>query len=245
MSLRKQQEWVAHGSSVNALHIARRSGSLIATGGDDKRVNVWAIGKPHALVVRCAGGPGAGRGANSPRTQSLTGHTSAVECVAFDASEEVVVAGSSGGTLKIWDPEQGKGASCERVTLRCLHRSPRPPVVRTLTGHRASVGAVDFHPFGEFFASGSEDRSLRVWDVRQRGCVHALEGHSRAVCRLAFSPDGRWIVSGGQDGAVKARGSTLAPSLFLSLTGPVPLARSSGTWLLAKCCTTSLPTRAP
>ena len=52
MSLRKQQEWVAHGSSTRCLHIARRSGSLIATGGDDERVNVWAIGKPHALVVR-------------------------------------------------------------------------------------------------------------------------------------------------------------------------------------------------
>ena len=40
--------------------------------------------------------------------QSLSGHTSAVECVAFDGSEEVVVAGSAGGTLKLWDLDEGK-----------------------------------------------------------------------------------------------------------------------------------------
>jgi katanin p80 WD40 repeat-containing subunit B1 len=41
--------------------------------------------------------------------QSLSGHTSAVECVAFDYAEEVVVAGSAGGTLKLWDLDEGKG----------------------------------------------------------------------------------------------------------------------------------------
>jgi katanin p80 WD40 repeat-containing subunit B1 len=78
-------------------------------------------------------------------------------------------------------------------------------VTRTLTGHRSNVAAVEFHPFGEFFASGSHDTSLRVWDVRQRACVHTYSGHTRAVTRLGFSPDGRWVVSGGLDGAVKAR----------------------------------------
>ncbi len=33
-----------------------------------------------------------------------------MECVAFDAAEEVVVAGAAGGTLKMWDLEQAKGA---------------------------------------------------------------------------------------------------------------------------------------
>ena len=41
--------------------------------------------------------------------QSLSGHQSAVECVSFDSAEEVVVAGASGGTVKLWDLEQAKG----------------------------------------------------------------------------------------------------------------------------------------
>jgi katanin p80 WD40 repeat-containing subunit B1 len=59
-----------------------------------------------------------------------------VECVTFDQAEEVVVAGAAGGTLKLWDLEEAK-------------------VVRTLMGHRSNCISVDFHPFGEFFASGS------------------------------------------------------------------------------------------
>lgn len=42
---------MAHASSVNCVKIGRRS-SIMVTGGDDKRVNMWAIGKPHALLVR-------------------------------------------------------------------------------------------------------------------------------------------------------------------------------------------------
>jgi WD40 repeat protein len=44
------------------------------------------------------------------RCKSLTGHQSAVECVTFDAAEEVVVAGAAGGTLKMWDLAAAKGA---------------------------------------------------------------------------------------------------------------------------------------
>jgi len=45
------QELVAHGSDVNCVHISRASGAFIVTGGDDCRVNLWALGKPHALAV--------------------------------------------------------------------------------------------------------------------------------------------------------------------------------------------------
>ena len=70
-----------------------------------------------------------------------------MECVTFDQAEEVVVAGAAGGTLKLWDLEEAK-------------------VVRTLTGHRSNCSSVDFHP-GEFFASGSLDTNLKIWDIRR------------------------------------------------------------------------------
>jgi len=125
-------EWSAHTSDVRCLHLGRRSGSLLATGGDDRKVNVWAIGKPHALVVRPHAQPGGlstgdSRPSPSHRSQSLTGHTSAVECVAFDAAEEVLVAGAAGGTLKIWDPEEAKGEAGGGLAVKPRSASPRPP----------------------------------------------------------------------------------------------------------------------
>ena len=45
------EEFVAHGSAVNCLQIGRKSGSVMVTGGDDKKVNVWALGKANAIMV--------------------------------------------------------------------------------------------------------------------------------------------------------------------------------------------------
>jgi katanin p80 WD40 repeat-containing subunit B1 len=66
----KFQEFAAHSSTVRCAAIGRKSNQVIATGGEDRKVNVWAVGKPQPVL-------------------RLTGHTSSVECVAFDAEEEV------------------------------------------------------------------------------------------------------------------------------------------------------------
>jgi WD40 repeat protein len=76
-------------------------------------------------------------------------------------------------------------------------------VVRTLTGHRSNCTAVEFHPFGEFFASGSMDTNLKIWDIRKKGCSHTYKGHTRGISTIKFTPDGRWVVSGGFDNVVK------------------------------------------
>ena len=84
-------------------------------------------------------------------------------------------------------------------------------VIRTLTGHRSSCLSVDFHPFGDFFASGSLDTSLKVWDVRRKACINTYKGHTRGVTNIQFSPDGRLLASGGQDGDLKVQSSSYIP----------------------------------
>jgi WD40 repeat protein len=87
--------------------------------------------------------------------------------------------------------------------INCLTWLLMYVVVRTLTGHRSNCMSVDFHPFGEFFASGSLDTNLKIWDIRRKGCIHTYKGHTRGVNAIRFTPDGRWVVSGGEDSAVK------------------------------------------
>lgn len=41
-------------------------------------------------------------------SQSLTGHTTSIEAVRFGHAEEMVIAGSLSGALKVWDLEQAK-----------------------------------------------------------------------------------------------------------------------------------------
>jgi len=74
-----------------------------------------------------------------------------------------------------------------------------------LTGHTSSVYTVRFSPCGRFLASGSFDRSVRVWAVEKLAdsanvCVG--DAHAASVVALAWSADSTTLVSGGYDLAV-------------------------------------------
>ena len=45
------EEFVAHGANVNCLALGHKSGRVLVTGGDDKKVNLWAVGKPNCIMV--------------------------------------------------------------------------------------------------------------------------------------------------------------------------------------------------
>lgn len=43
---------MAHSAAVNCLKIGRKSSRVLVTGGEDHKVNLWAIGKPNAILVK-------------------------------------------------------------------------------------------------------------------------------------------------------------------------------------------------
>ena len=66
-----------------------------------------------------------------------------------------------------------------------------------------AVYSVCFSPDGKQLATGSFDRTVRLWDVETGACVRTLEGHGRWVSSVCFSPDGRMVASGSEDMTVR------------------------------------------
>ena len=69
-----------------------------------------------------------------------------------------------------------------------------------LHGHKGGVGTVAFSPDGRRFATGSWDRTIRIWDANNNVCTHVFNGHSGRIRSLAFSPSGTTLASASFDG---------------------------------------------
>lgn len=45
------EDFPAHEANVNCLALGHKSGYVLVTGGEDKKVNLWAIGKSNCIMV--------------------------------------------------------------------------------------------------------------------------------------------------------------------------------------------------
>ena len=128
----------------------------------------------------------------APRGQRLAvraeGHGVARSVCPFRAARSLPVATSH--SLTVWSSPPRRA-----VLPSGLNATARE--VTTITGHTDYVGCVAFSPDGKTLASGSADRTIKLWDVatgQERG---PPSRGTLEVSRLAFSPDGKTLASGG------------------------------------------------
>uniref|UniRef100_A0A2K6D1Y0 Katanin p80 WD40 repeat-containing subunit B1 n=1 Tax=Macaca nemestrina TaxID=9545 RepID=A0A2K6D1Y0_MACNE len=203
----KLQEIVAHASNVSSLVLGKASGRLLATGGDDCRVNLWSINKPNCIM-------------------SLTGHTSPVESVRLNTPEELIVAGSQSGSIRVWDLEAAKilrtlmghkanicsldfhpygefVASGSQDTNIKLWDIRRKGCVFRYRGHSQAVRCLRFSPDGKWLASAADDHTVKLWDLTAGKMMSEFPGHTGPVNVVEFHPNEYLLASGSSDRTIR------------------------------------------
>lgn len=98
---------------------------------------------------------------------------------------ERLVSGSDDFTMFLWEPAVSK------------HPKTR------MTGHQQLVNHVYFSPDGQWVASASFDKSVKLWNGITGKFVAAFRGHVGPVYQISWSADSRLLLSGSKDSTLK------------------------------------------
>ncbi|MEC4813739.1 MAG: WD40 repeat domain-containing serine/threonine-protein kinase [Scytonema sp. PMC 1069.18] len=80
---------------------------------------------------------------------------------------------------------------------RCVH------TLTDYSGISSAVNSIAINCLGDTLASGYDDKTINLWDLKTKKVLGTLMGHSRAVTSVAFSLDGKILASASDDKSVK------------------------------------------
>ena len=133
--------------------------------------------------------------------RTFKGHHGVVTSVCLSAEGLYALSGSADSTLRLWDVATG----------HCLrnfegHKNGVDCVSLSADGRFAISGggqSVKQNPDGRLVLMGSDDNTLKLWEVATGRCVRTLEGHTNRVTSVSISGDGRLALSGSGDKTLK------------------------------------------
>ncbi|MBW4621930.1 MAG: serine/threonine protein kinase [Cyanosarcina radialis HA8281-LM2] len=177
-------------------------GEILASASDDGNIRLWNVNTRQVIGI-------------------LTGHSQPVNSIAFSPDSQILASGSSDRTIKLWDLATGQ----EIRTLAGHSHGVRSVAFRPLDPHPALTGT-PLPSLGEgtgvraILASGSWDKTIKLWDVETGEEICTLKGHQLQVSAVAFSPNGQFLASASFDRTARLWDlSSGLPQVLYTFTG--------------------------
>ncbi|KAI8981146.1 U3 small nucleolar RNA-associated protein [Trametes punicea] len=193
-----------HAESVGAVAMSRKalsgdpapsgSGSdtlrFMFTGSQDRTIKMWDLSAVPLSAPE-------DEGAHIVKCKSLTtqkAHDKDINSLDVAPNDRLLVSGSQDRTAKVWEVDYVTSSAGVRGELRLLG---------TCKGHKRGVWCVRFGRAERVLATGSGDKTVKLWNLDDFTCVKTFEGHTNSVLRVDFLNAGMQMVSSASDGLVK------------------------------------------
>jgi WD40 repeat protein len=215
LATQQHRTFAGHGEyswsrGINSLGFSP-DGKFLVSGSDDKTIKLWDVNLGIEIFT-------------------FTGHQERVNAVSFSPLGKILASGSKDKIVKMWSLETGKeiysfkshtddvlsvtfspdgkllasSASGNDKTIKILQLAENK--VKTLTGHSDWFGGITslaFSPDGKTLISGSQDKTIKLWNLETSQEIKTLSGHSDHICSVAYSPNGQILASASKDKTVK------------------------------------------
>ncbi|CAG8598181.1 18045_t:CDS:10 [Acaulospora morrowiae] len=165
-------------------------GKMLISGSKDCTAKIWNVdvdNENHEERVKCIG--------------VCIGHTEAIGAIALPTKKgNFCITGSQDRTIKLWDLNPlDPTKSEENFKLKALY---------THHAHEKDINSIAIASNNKIYATGSQDKTIKIWSVEDGSLLGTCVGHKRGVWSVHFSPVDHTFVSSSGDKTIKIWSST-------------------------------------
>ncbi|WVQ82994.1 nuclear distribution protein PAC1 [Cryptococcus sp. DSM 104549] len=178
-----------HDHSVSSVRFTP-DGEKLVSASRDKTIRVWEVASGYCV-------------------KTFTGHAEWVRGVIPSDDGRWLVSCSNDQTSRVWDFATGETKMELRGHDHVVECAVFAPVAAyTAIRELASLGAptagdARAKAAGAFVATGSRDKTIKLWDAQSGQCLRTFVGHDNWIRALVFHPTGKYLLSASDDKTIK------------------------------------------